>query len=112
KPALLSLIALWLGARFTFLLWPASWPAALFNTAFILLLVYQVAPTYLRTAKKWRNKSIAFILLGLMLMVVLFHGFFLLHHPGLLYPVLLEAVLLLSALMFFMGGRMIAPAMA
>src|SRR5690606_6858964 len=64
KPALLSLIALWLGARFTFLLWPASWPAALFNTAFILLLVYQVAPTYLRTAKKWRNKSIAFILLG------------------------------------------------
>jgi uncharacterized protein involved in response to NO len=112
KPALLSLIALWLGARLTFLLWPASWPAALFNAAFVLLLVYQVAPTYLRTAKKWRNKSIAFILLGLMLMVVLFHGFFLLHHPGLLYPVLLEAVLLLSALMFFMGGRMIAPAMA
>lgn len=112
KPALLSLIALWLGARFTFLLWPASWPAVLFNAAFVLLLVYQVAPTYLRTAKKWRNKSIAFILLGLMLMVVLFHGFFLLHHPGLLYPVLLEAVLLLSALMFFMGGRMIAPAMA
>lgn len=112
KPELLTLIGLWLGARLTFLLWPASVAAALFNAAFIVTLVYQVAPTYLRTAKKWRNKSIAFILLGLMLTVLLFHGFFLTQHPHLIYPVLLEAVLLLSALMFFMDGRMLAPAMA
>lgn len=105
-------IIVWLLARVSYLWWPDSFVAAVFNVLFIMLLVYLVAPTYLRTAKKWRNKSIAFILLGLMLAVMLFHGFTLMGQPGLSFLVLFEAVLLLSALMFFMGGRMIAPAMA
>lgn len=112
KKTLAIMIAIWFTARITALLWPMSVMAALFNTAFIMHIVYLVAPTYLRTAKKWRNKSVPFILSGLMLSVVMFHAFLLSKLPGLSYPVLLEAVLLLSALMYFMGGRMIAPAMA
>lgn len=112
RPQMLTLIGVWLAARLASLGDPASWIAALFNIAFMALLAWRVAPTYLRTAKKWRNKSVAVILLGLALTVLLFHGSYPLGHARLLYPLLLEAVLLLSALMFFMGGRILAPAMA
>lgn len=112
KPVLVTLLALWLGARLSFLAWPGSVTTALCNAAFVIALMAQVMPTYLRTARKWRNRSIAVILLGLLLASVLFHGFSLTHRAGLAYPVVLQALLLLSALMFFMGGRMLAPALA
>lgn len=112
RPTLARLIAVWLTARMCALLWPMSVAAALSNAAFVVLLVWLVAPVYWRTAKKWRNKSVAVILAGLMLSVVLFHALMLARLPGLSHAVLLEAVLLLSGLMYFMGGRMIAPAMA
>lgn len=109
---LLALIVLWLAARISFLLWPSGWVSACCNAAFVTTLAWLVAPTYLRTAKKWRNKSVAVIVVLLMLTLLAFHSFSLAGRGAMLYPLLLEALLLLSALMFFMGGRMLAPAIA
>ena len=107
------LIGLWLLARITFWCWPASIVAALCNLVFISAIVWDTAPTYLQTAKKWRNKSLGIILGGLVLSVAAFHGANQFHAGTQLKLVfLLEGILFLSALMFFMGGRMIAPAIA
>jgi uncharacterized protein involved in response to NO len=111
KQKILFQVVVWLGARLSFLFWPTALVASLCNAAFVILLAWQVVPVYLRTAKKWRNKSVAPIILGLALTVIFFHWFFVPVRPS-LSRLLLEAVLLLSALMFFMGGRMLAPAIA
>lgn len=106
----LQMIGLWLLARLAFLGWPLSLPAILLNVAFVIALAWKVAPTFLRTAKKWRNKSVGVILIGVALSVIAFHIAAHMALPPSLF--LLEAVLFLSALIFFMGGRMIAPAIA
>lgn len=106
-----GLLAIWLAARVSFLVAPASWPAALFNGLFAIGLASAVVPVYLRT-DKWRNRSVGLIILGLMLTVLAVHGIHLLARTALMSTLLLDAVLLLSTLMFFMGGRIIAPAIA
>lgn len=107
------MIGLWLLARVAFLWWPQSVMATLFNLAFVFSLVWKSAPAFLVTAKKWRNKSVGVILVGLALSVTAYHvTVHLQASPHNLPVLLLEAVLFLSALMFFMGGRMIAPAIA
>lgn len=108
-----TIMVFWLLARVAFLWWPGSWAAGLFNLAFVLALVQRVIPVFLRTAKKWRNKSVAVIIMGLALTVALFH--FLVPVSGWTLAIrhlYLVAVLLLSALMYFMGGRILAPAIA
>lgn len=105
-------VAVWGLARAGFLIWPGSWVAALFNVAFVLALLWQIVPVFLKTAKKWRNRSVAFIIIGLALAVSAFH-WQVQTNPGQLGRLLfLDAILLLSALMFFMGGRLLAPAIA
>ena len=110
---LLAMLGLWLLARIAFLGWPTSLAAALFDLGFVLALAWQTVPSFLKTAKKWRNKSVGFILLGLLCSAAAFQfalrGDRWVPLPG---TVLLEVVLLLSALMFFMGGRLLAPAIA
>lgn len=110
-------LALWAAARISFWVAPTHIVSAGLNVLFVGLLVSKLAPIFLRTAKKWRNKSVGFILIGLLVAASAFH--FLQFGEDNLMPItdhahrmLLEAVLLLSTLMFYMGGRIIAPAMA
>ena len=107
------LCAVWLSARIAFLCWPQGALTGLLNAAVVLALAYKLVPVFLKTAKKWRNRSVAVIVIGLALSVA---GFHLAVRAAGALPIarsmLLEAVLLLSALMFFIGGRMLAPAIA
>ena len=110
-------MALWLAARASFWLAPTHWISAVINVLFVALLVRKLAPIFLRTAKKWRNKSVGFILIGLLVAVAAYHALQFNEDNAMpitdhAHRMLLEAVLLLSTLMFYMGGRIIAPAMA
>ena len=102
------LLLTWLCARLAFLLTPASRVALALNGLFVAGLALLVAPTYLR-ASKWSNRSVAFIIMGLALAALSFH---LARQSRDLHTIVLTAVLLLSSLMFFMGGRILAPAVA
>ncbi|MCF6781293.1 MULTISPECIES: NnrS family protein [Pseudomonadaceae] len=105
----LALLACWLLARLGSLFWPGSWLASGATLLFAAGLVWKVLPRFIGAAKKWRNQSIApvvggFALLSAVTAIGLDHGLArLLQH---------EALLLLAALLFFMGGRIIAPALA
>ena len=108
-----SMIGLWLLARVSFWLAPTSLFTAMLNIAFVGALVWKLAPIFLRTAKKWRNKSVGFVLVGLAIAAVGFHGVLQNHGTEeFRLKFLIEAILLLSTLMFYMGGRIIAPALA
>lgn len=105
----LALLACWLLARLGYLLAPGSaWPL-LGTTLFAAGLAWKVIPRFAGAAKKWRNQSVAPIVGGLGLLSVLAGLGFGVRTSSLL---LHEALLLLAGLMFFMGGRIIAPAVA
>lgn len=106
-----ALLLLWTASRLTFLGWPGSYLSASFNILFVSLLAYKVGPRF-AAARKWRNKTLAPILLGLCLAAAVFHLFLLADNRGAALGLVVEAILLLSALMFFMSGRMLAPAIA
>lgn len=105
-------LGLWLAARLTFMSWPGSFLSVAMNSCFVAVLAWRVVPRFTRSAKKWRNKMVAPLILGLCLAGALFQGLSVAGVPGPLHGLLLEAILLLSTLMFYMGGRMLAPAMA
>lgn len=107
-----SMLGLWLAGRVAFLGWPGSLFAVALNTLFVVLLAWRVVPRFAGSAKKWRNKAVAPVIVGLCIAGALFQTLYTAGKPGPLYGVLLEAILLLSTLMFFMGGRMLAPAVA
>ena len=106
------LFAVWLLARALYVTLPGSTLALVANIGFAVMLAWLTVPQFLRGAKKWRNKAIAPILLGLCAMAALFHAASVSTLPWLPYLALQEAVLLLTLLMLFMGGRIIAPAAA
>lgn len=108
-PVLLLLV--WAAARLAFLLAPATWPALVLNGLFVTGLALLVAPTYLR-ASKWSNRSVALVVIALALAAVTYHVLGQVIHPAGRHTVMLGAVLLLSVLMYFMGGRILAPAIA
>ncbi|SFN57271.1 NnrS family protein [Marinobacter pelagius] len=111
---LTTLFILWLLARITWLLAPDSWPAQLLSPAFALLLARYVVPRF-NAAKKWRNKIAGPLILVLCLMVPGFWVVELVGPDGLMPDrtrLLQSAVLGLLLLMTFMGGRIIAPAVA
>lgn len=107
----LALLLLWLAARASFLLAPMGWWALACNGLFAVGLALLVAPVYLRAAK-WSNRSVALIVLALALAALAFHALGAAARTAPLHALLLAAVLLLSTLMFFMGGRILAPAIA
>ena len=106
------LFASWLLGRTGALLNTGGAIALLGNTAFAVLLAAMVAPQFLRSAKKLRNKAIAPLVLALCLALAGFHFAGLGAQVGLQWLALRETVLLLALLMLFMGGRIIAPAAA
>lgn len=111
--ARLALIAgLWVIARATFLWAPQGMWAATANIAFAALLATQLAPRLLSAAKKWRNQALPLVLVAICICNIAFElarpaGFAAAEHTILDVTVLLFALLLL-----FMGGRVIAPAVA
>lgn len=105
----LALLACWGLARLGFLVWPGSWLSILASSAFAAGLAWKVAPRFLGAAKKWRNQTVAPLIIVLSLLSAL--ASLTLARP-LAFALLHEAVLLLAMLMFFMGGRILAPAIA
>ena len=113
KTYIFSVIGLWLAARVSFWVAPISMITAIIDIAFVGTFVWKLSPIFLRTAKKWRNKSAGFVLIGLGIAALGFHMVMQSDQSDdLSLRLLLETVLLLSILMFYMGGRIIAPALA
>ncbi|GAB2800800.1 NnrS family protein [Halomonas shantousis] len=109
---LAALFLLWLGARVSYLLIPSSLLPSLLGAAFAVMLGALLLPRF-RTARKWRNRLLAPLLLLICLLAVMAFGLaYTKTLTGLRYAVVHQAVLLLALLMLFMGGRVVAPAMA
>ncbi|WP_372988362.1 NnrS family protein [Marinobacter sp.] len=114
RRVLATLFTLWLLARISWLLAPDSWPAQLLSPAFALLLARYVVPRF-NAAKKWRNKIAGPLILVLCLMAPFFWLVGVVSTESLIpgrTRLLQSAVLGLLLLMTFMGGRIIAPAVA
>jgi len=105
----LALLGCWALARLGFLLGPGSWLALASAGAFAAGLAWKVLPRFLGAAKKWRNQTVAPVVAGLGLLSAIASGGF---AAGFDRLMLEEALLLVAILMFFMGGRIIAPAIA
>jgi uncharacterized protein involved in response to NO len=93
----------WLAARIAFVLQPWTLAASALNIVFAALLALHAAPRLFGAAKKWRNQALPATLVALCAAVIAFYFFSVGFRP---------AVLLLALLMLFMGGRLIAPAVA
>jgi len=111
-PTLLTLATLWLAARVSGAAMPHGALPALLNGLFVLLLATQILPPLLRSAKKWRNQAFGWLLLAVCGVAALYHLARGLDHYGVSWLLLRESVLLFALLMLFVGGRMIAPAVA
>jgi uncharacterized protein involved in response to NO len=111
--ALALALILWLGARATFLFLPGSPLDIAANIAFPALLALYLAPRLFGSAKKWRNQALPAVLTAICASAVALT-------LALLPPVValtsqrvaMVAVALFALLLLFMGGRMIAPAVA
>ncbi|MCS3903216.1 uncharacterized protein involved in response to NO [Methylohalomonas lacus] len=110
RPRLYGIFALWLAARIAALVAPASVVTGFLSPAFVLVTAWFVVPKLL-AAKKWRNRSIAPLVLVLFLLPIGYQVLVDLQWfaPA---PLLLFGIILLSLLMLFMGGRIIAAAAA
>jgi uncharacterized protein involved in response to NO len=110
------LFVLWLLARISWILAPESLAAQLLSPAFALLLARYAVPRF-HAAKKWRNRITGpLILLLCLLSVVFWLSSNSLVASTLAVPdsrqVLTTAIVGLLLLMTFIGGRIIAPAVA
>lgn len=101
----------WLLARLMALIDPTNWLTVASNTVFVALLAWHLLPR-LWVAKKWRNRMLV-PLLGMICVItvaIALAGQF--DYRGLHRYLLDESVQLFALLMLFMGGRMLAPAVA
>lgn len=107
------LFGTWLVARLTFLVLPHTLLAAVANVAFPALLAWHLAPRLLTSAKKWRNQALPAVVTGICASAIVFP--LVLGDPlasEATRRLLLVAIALFSLLLLFMGGRLIAPAVA
>ena len=104
---ILLLITVWLLARVGFLWFPGSILAGVGALAVAGLIAAWIVPRFTRSAKQWRNKATAPLLILLCALLV-----FAAQPAWQGQTVLLELLLGLALLMFFMGGRIIAPPVA
>src|SRR5512138_3797734 len=96
----LSLLLLWLAARAGSLVAAGGWIDAIANGAFAALVALRVAPRLFGAAKKWRNLALPLALTALCV-------------GAALWPIGREVmVVLFATLMLFMGGRILAAAIA
>ncbi|MFC7293445.1 NnrS family protein [Marinobacter aromaticivorans] len=113
---LYPLFGLWLAARLGGILLPHNLIAQFLGPAFALLLARHVVPRF-QAAKKWRNKMVGPLILLICLLSVMFWLASALAIPQKSwlpgpFPVMHSAITGLLLLMTFMGGRLIAPAVA
>jgi uncharacterized protein involved in response to NO len=99
-----AMLVAWAAARAAFLAAPASLLAAALNAAFAALLALHVAPRLFGSAKKLRNQALPLVLTALCAAAAAWHF----TGGKLVYP----TVALFALLMLFMGGRIVAPAVA
>ncbi|MGE5170691.1 MAG: NnrS family protein, partial [Rudaea sp.] len=107
------LFATWLLARLTFLFVPHTPLAAVANAAFPALLAWHLAPRLFTSAKKWRNQALPAVVTAICASAVAYPltvGEAL--GPVVAWRLLLVAIALFALLLLFMGGRLIAPAVA
>ncbi len=113
-PRMLALLlGAWLVARLTFLVLPHTPLATVANVAFPALLAWHLAPRLFTSAKKWRNQALPAVVTGICASAIVFplmpgDPF----TPAAMRRLLLVAIALFSLLLLFMGGRLIAPAVA
>ncbi len=107
----LLLFAVWALARAAFVLSGGGVAVAL-DVAFIAALGLHVVPRLLRAAKKLRNQALPGVLAALCAGALAYDIASFLAGARTLRAILIAIVLLLAALMLFMGGRMVAPAAA
>ncbi|MEQ8230682.1 MAG: NnrS family protein, partial [Gammaproteobacteria bacterium] len=104
---LVLVCASWLTARAAWLLDPGGSWATLTQALFALVFAASLAPKFVGSGRRWRNLAIAPLLALLAAASVALDGSF--GHA----PAAREAMLLLlAALLAFMGGRLLAPAVA
>lgn len=108
----LPLLIAWLLARIDFLWLPGSWIAALPALIFAAGTAWIVVPRFSSAAKKWRNRMVAPLVATLMLATALAGPMTSTIPPPLTRLVAISGLLMLSLMMFFMGGRILAPALA
>ncbi len=103
---------LWTVSRITFLLAPHSLMAAAVNIAFLAVLATHLVPRLFKAVKKVRNQALPLVLTaicvsGIAFQVASYGGSIAAENT-----ILTVAVLLFALLMLFMGGRILAPAVA
>lgn len=107
-----ALLLLWVAARGAFLVAPANPLAGVLNAAFAGALALRVVPRLFRAAKKWRNRALPAVLAALGGAAVYWQ--IARYSGGQAVPnsLVLDTVALFALLMLFMGGRIVAPAVA
>ena len=110
-PRAVLLFALWVLARAAFVALPGS-VASILDVLFVAALGLHVAPRLFRAAKKLRNQALPGILAALCAGAISYDVAAYAAGAATLRAILTAVVLLLAALMLFMGGRIIAPAAA
>lgn len=107
-----TLLALWMVARAAFLVAPESVWSGVANAGFAGVLAWRVLPRRVGAAKKWRNRALPGVLAALCAMAAYWQVAR--HESGLAMPagLILSLVALFALLMLFMGGRIVAPAVA
>jgi uncharacterized protein involved in response to NO len=105
------LAATWMLARVAYVAFsgPIAW---VLDIAFAAALALHIAPRLFRAAKKLRNQALPAILTGLCVAAIAFDLAAILAGTATMHAIVTAIVLLLAALMLFMGGRIIAPAAA
>ena len=108
---LAGLFSVWLAARIIQFIAPFSLAALLLSALFGIMLAWRIVPRFM-AAKKWRNRVLMPLLGGLCVLPASYLVLRQFDIPLDARLVLYETVLFLSLLMAFMGGRVIAPAIA
>lgn len=110
--AVAALLLLWLAARAAFLVAPGSMPAIVANAAFAAALAWRVVPRLAGAAKKWRNRVLPTVLAALCGMAAYVQFARWRDDTPMSGAPLQVLVSLFALLMLFMGGRIVAPAIA
>lgn len=110
--AIAAMLLLWTAARGAILLAPANLLAGVLNAAFAGSLAFHIVPRLFGSAKKLRNQALPAVLAALCAATIYWQfGRYASDH-GVSRTLVLATVLLFALLMLFMGGRILAPAVA